>query len=430
MRRRTQVAAAAAMSLCMGLCGCAVETEEAVSQITEASEEQTAEVSAEQPDNGVVELTVWTEAANNELLGKMIESFQAAHEGEAKFEISLVENADAETKNVLLGDVYNGADIFPIPDDQVSAMVAAGALAPVPNADEIKAANMEDAIAAASINGTLYAYPMTADNGYFMYYDKRYFTEEDVRTLDGMLEKAEAAEKKISMDWSSGWYLYAFFGQTGLEFGINEDGVTNYCNWNSTETAVKGVDVAEAMLAISAHPSFANMTDADFMAGVQDGSVIAGVSGIWNEVEIRKAWGDNYGAVKLPTYTCAGQQIQMSSFKGYKMMGVNYYSKNKEWALKLADWFTNEQNQTLRLEERNQGPSNKNAAASDALYEVPAIQAVIAQSEYGVLQRVGNSYWTAMTDFGTLMADGNPSGRDLQEVMDEVVAEITASTVQ
>ena len=45
------------------------------------------------------------------------------------------------------------------------------------------------------------------------------------------------------------------------------------------------------------------------------------------------------GAVKLPTYTCAGQQIQMASFTGYKMMGVNAYSKHKDWALKLADWF-------------------------------------------------------------------------------------------
>ena len=112
------------------------------------------------------------------------------------------------------------------------------------------------------------------------------------------------------------------------------------------------------------------------------------------------------------------------------MMGVNYYSEHKEWALKLADWLTNEQNQTLRLAERSQGPSNKNAAASDALNEVPAIQAVIAQSEYGVLQRVGNSYWAAMTEFGGIMASGNASGRDLQEIMDATVAEITASTVQ
>lgn len=407
------------------LSGCGSTSQTSTQESVQADSTQTENSTA--TDNGVVELTVWAEEANWEMLNKMIEGFKEEYAGQAEFEITIVQESDANTKDVLLGDIYNGADVFPFADDQLNSMVSAGALAPVPNAEEIKAANLEDAVAAASINDILYAYPMTADNGYFMYYNKDYFTEEDVKTLDGMLAVAEAAGKKITMDWSSGWYLYAFFGCTGMEFGINEDGVTNYCNWNTTEGSIKGIDVAQALLNISASPSFASMGDQDFLAGAQDGSVIAGVSGVWNEVEIRKAWGDNYGAVKLPTYTVAGQQVQMSSFKGYKMMGVNYYSKHKDWALKLADWFTNEENQNLRFVERSQGPSNKNAAASEEVAKVPAIQAVIAQSEFGVLQRVGNSFWNPVTDFGTTMANGNPTGKDLQEIMDTMVAGITAS---
>lgn len=407
----------------------AVQPGDTQTQDAQADTVQTMDSTGETED-GVVALTVWAEEANWEMLNKMIESFKEEHAGEAEFEITLVQESDANTKSALLGDIYNGADIFPFADDQLNSLVAAGALQPVPNAEEIKEANLEDAVAAATINDVLYAYPMTADNGYFMYYNKNYFTEEDVKTLDGMLAVAEAAGKKLTMEWSSGWYLYAFFGNTGMEFGINEDGVTNYCNWNTPEGSVKGIDIAQALLNIAANPGFASMTDTDFLAGVQDGSVIAGVSGVWNEVEVRKAWGDNYGAVKLPTYTCAGQQIQMSSFKGYKMMGVNYYSKHKEWALKLADWFTNEENQTMRFEERSQGPSNKNAAASEEINKVPAIQAVIAQSEFGVLQRVGNNFWTPMSDFGNVMAAGNPGGTDLQELMDTMVEGITASSVQ
>ena len=188
--------------------------------------------------------------------------------------------------------------------------------------------------------------------------------------------------------------------------------------------------IAQALLNISASPAFVNAGDTALLEGAANGTVIAGIGGVWNEVEIRKVWGDNYGAVKLPTYTVAGQQVQMSSFKGYKMMGVNYYSENKEWALKLADWLTNEQNQTLRFTERSQGPSNKNAAASDAVSQVPAIQAVIAQSEFGVLQRVGNSYWGPVSNFGATMAEGNPKGTNLQEIMDVMVEGITASVGQ
>ena len=140
--------------------------------------------------------------------------------------------------------------------------------------------------------------------------------------------------------------------------------------------------------------------------------------------------GSNYGAVKLPTYTIAGQQVQMSSFTGYKMMGVNYYSQNKEWSEKLAQWLTNEENQKLRFEERNQGPSNINAAQSDEVKKVPAIAAVMEQSKYGTLQRVGNNYWKPMDEFGVMMANRNTQGRDLQEVMDNLVTGITESTVK
>ena len=39
--------------------------------------------------------------------------------------------------------------------------------------------------------------------------------------------------------------------------------------------------------------------------------------GIWNAVALEKAWGKNFGAAKLPSYTCAGKQVQMASFSGY-----------------------------------------------------------------------------------------------------------------
>ena len=97
---------------------------------------------------------------------------------------------------------------------------------------------------------------------------------------------------------------------------------------------------------------------------------------------------------------------------------------------KLADWITNEENQTLRLEERSQGPSNKNAAASDAVASVPAIAAVIDQSQYGVLQRVGNSYWDPCTNFADIIAAGNPDNVPLQDLMDSLANGIAASAVQ
>lgn len=418
------VLSASVVSMSLAGCSSTVATDTADDE-TEAKGAQ-----EEQLESGKVELRVWAEEANFETLSKMIESFKQEYAGQAEFEITLENSSDADTRTNVLGDIHNSADLFSMPDDQLYSMIAGGALSPVEKQDEIKNANLDEAVAAASYNDTLYAYPYSADNGYFLYYNKDYLSEADVQTMDGILAVAEAAEKKFSMEFNSGWYLYAFFGNTGLEFGINDDGVTNYCNWNATEGNITGVDVAQALLDITASPAFIAQPDGNFVEGVQSGEIIAGISGVWNAVAIKEAWGEDYGACKLPTYTCKGQQIQMSSFTGYKMIGVNAYSEHLGWAHKLAEWMTNEENQTLRFEERSQGPSNKNAAASDAVTKVPAIAAVIEQSQYGVLQRVGNSYWTACTNFADIIAAGNPDNVPLQDLMDTLTNGITASVVQ
>lgn len=389
----------------------------------------TTENSSDEAKNKEVKMHVWCSKDDVDSTTQMIESFKEANKG-TDFNIIIEESEDSDARDNILSNVHNGADVFPIADDQITSMVAGGALYEIEDVDAVKKADDEGAVEAATIDGKLYGYPLTADNGYFMYYNKNYFSDSDVATLDGMLDIAGANGKYLTMDWSSGWYLYSFFGNTGLDFGVNDDGVTNHCNWNAIITDIKGVDIAQAMLDIAAKPGFKNCVQDDFIAGVQDGSIIAGVSGCWNAAKIKELWGDDYGAVKLPTYTCAGQQIQMSSFKGYKYMAVNAYTKYPEWANKLAQWFTNEDNQKLRFEMKNTGPANKAAAADDAVKKVPAIMAVMDQAQYGKLQRVGNSYWDAATEFGEKMAAGNPDNTDLQEIMDNFVAGITQSVAE
>lgn len=383
-------------------------------------------VSAEQ-EGGTVTLKVWAEEATFDALNQMVDSFKEEYSGQADFDITLEQNSDGDTRGNVLKDVHNAADVFIMADDQVATLAAAGALYPVPNVEEVKAENVEKSVDSATINDVLYGYPMTADNGYFLYYNKKYYKDADLATLDQVLQVAADHGKKVSMDWGNGWYLYSFFGSTGLDFGINEDGVTNHCDWNAKKGEIKGVDIAKAMLAISANPGFASMSDADFVAGAQKGTVIAGVSGVWDSGALKKAWGNDLGAVKLPTYTVAGKQVQMASFSGCKILGVNAYSKNPEWAAKLADWLSNEQNQTLRFQMNGQGPSNIKAAESGDIGKDVAIQAVIAQSQFGQLQRVGNSYWSACSDFGNIMASGNPEHIKLQKIMDDLVAGITKS---
>lgn len=377
----------------------------------------------------VVNLKVWGGKHEQKLLNQLVEGFTKEYANEATFSITVEEMEEGETNRELLQDVNNSADVFVFVDDQLLELTAGGVLGEIEYTDKVKKENTEKSVESASIDDTVYAYPMTADNGYFMYYNKKYFSEEDVKSLDSMLEVAKNAGKQVLMDWSSGWYLYSFFGNTGLELTLSEDSLTNICNWNSRKNAIKGTDVGNAMLEIAKHPGFLNANDEAFKEGAKKGNIIAGVSGIWLGSALQEAWGEDYGAVKLPTYTCAGKQIQMASFSGYKLVGVNDYSENREWAQKLALWLTNEKSQELLVQERGLGPSNVVAIESDEVKENLAIQALHQQSEYAKPQRVGNKYWDPVQEFGLQLANQEVTAANMQKTLDELVKKITAEVI-
>lgn len=381
-----------------------------------------------------VTLTIWV-GDNNDIawINGVIDAYKAAHpDNNYAFDVNIVSESDC--KSTVLADPEAAADVFTFADDQFNDLHAAGALQEVLlNADAVIAANGgadSTVVQAASKDGVLYAYPATASNGYFMFYNKEYFTEEDVQSLDKMMEVAAAAGKKVGFPMADAWYLYSFFQGAGLEMHINEDGITNSCNWNATDTPITGVQVVQAILDICANPGFTDANSDPFVAGVKDGSIIAGVSGTWNANVAAETWGDNYAACKLPTYTVNGEQVQMGSFAGFKLVGVNPFSENVGEAMMFAEFMTNYENQLSRFAARSEGPSNVEAAASEEVMSNPAIAALAAQAAYADVQRVADNYWSNAESLGKILVNGNPDGTDLQTLLDNAVTGITAAPIQ
>lgn len=379
-----------------------------------------------------VSLRVWVgDNADVEWINQVIENFKAAYP-EKVYTIEVGVQGEGDCSKVVLADPTAAADVFTFADDQFNSLYNAGALQQVMIDPEAVAANNvpTSVEAVTGIDGNLYAYPATADNGYFMFYNKEYFSKEDVLTLDAMLAKAAEAGKYVGFPMSNAWYFYSWFKGAGLDMHVTEDGVTNACNWNATDTPITGVQVVEALLAITANPGFKEADSDPFVAGVKDGSIIAGVSGTWNANVAAEVWGENYAATKLPTFTVNGEQVQMASFAGFKMVGVNAYSENVGDAMDFAAFMTNEQSQALRFELRSQGPSNINAAASEAVQSNPAIAALAAQAGFADVQRVGQAYWESAAALGKIIVNGNPDNIPLQELLDNCVAGITAVGLQ
>lgn len=378
-----------------------------------------------------VSLSVWCAYDEVALTEQLVERFKEAHAGEAVFNITISEEEELSCKETVLANPAAAADIFAFAADQFKEMHDAGALLEITeNTAEVISANGgadNGAIRSASVGGKLFAYPKTASNGYFLYYNSNYLTEDDVKSFDRILEVAEQAGKKVTMDYTSGWYLYSFFKGAGLNVELSENGITNNCDFNSTDGKYKGTDVAEAMLRIAQHPAFVSGGDDDFKAFIKSGDVIAGINGAWNSGLVSEAFGSGYAAAKLPEYTIAGDSVQMCSFAGYKHIGVNSATQYPEWSMKLAEFLTNEESQTERFKARGEGPSNIKAASSPEVLASPAISALGEQAAFGYLENVGGAYWQPMYVFGTTLASGNKDGIELQKLLDILVEGIVST---
>ncbi len=364
-----------------------------------------------------VALKVWGSQEDQALLTELTEGFKTAHP-EKIYTIELGVVSEADVRERYLEDPAAAADVFAFPDDVESLRTAGGLYEVTRNKDDVVKRNVPGSIEASSWDGKLYAYPMTADNGYFLYYDKSVLSETDVQSLDGMLAACDAAGKKVFMDVSNGWYIASFFLSAGCKFYQDDAGVKT-CDFNNA----KGLAAAETIKAFTAHNAFTTGDDSVLKAGIGD-TIAAGVSGTWNAEDIKAKLGDNYAATKLPTCTISGEQVQMTSFAGYKLVGVNSQSKNPTDAMDLADWLTSEKSQIRRFELRGNGPSNIKAADSDAVRANVALAALAYQSQFATAQlRVSDAYWSPAEAFGAALEVKDYS-KSLQEMLDAMAGQI------
>ena len=382
-----------------------------------------------------VSLRMWGQENDQELLQDMIDKFIDTYSDYADITVQLGVQSDSGARDKILSDQEAAADVYSYPSDRLQDLVSAGALQCIDDMDEVlqqyadksledvKNANVEGSVEAAVYDGKLYSFPMTADNGYFLYYNKNVISEDDVKSWTALMEAAQAAGQKVGMTLASGWYNASFFYSAGFTTSQNKDGTTNL-DWNGTADYT-GVEVAQAMLNIASNPAFMALTDGDAANQMAAGNLCAAVSGTWDSVAAQKAFGDGFAATKLPVLEIAGNEIPHKAVIGYKLIGVNAHSENVGWATLLADFITNQDQQKTRFEVRNVGPSNKVVLADPMIKEDITEAAVVEQSKYAVPQNVGSNFWAPAKTFGEMIAKSKLQKDDIagiQAALDTLVA--------
>ena len=277
-----------------------------------------------------ISLLVWAPEAAVELTQSMCDDFIAQYPNKTiSIEVKPQEEGDVAAQ--ILNDPEVAADVFSFACDQLNRLNKSKVLAPLNDyVEDVKARDSQGSVDAATVGDELLAYPETGENGYYLAYDKSVVSDEDAKTLEGVLEACRKAVRKFNMDAGNGFYSCMFVFTGGLEIqGLDENGTQLFNDYDEE----KVVDSLEAFSTLFKEYSSDKTFQSDNVDKTGSGmaqdprSVAAGIDGSWNASTLKKTLGDDYGAVKLPTINIKGTDTQIISMSGYKLIGVNDYSK-------------------------------------------------------------------------------------------------------
>ena len=337
--------------------------------------------------------------------------------------VEAVGEGDAAT--AMTTDVEAGADIFCFAQDQTARLIQAGALAPLGQAAAqlVKDSHDKASVGAVTSGDSLYGYPLTSDNGYFMYYDKSVIPETAIGNMTDLIAAAKAAGRNISFELENSWYTVSYFFGAGCISEWETDADGKFIKVNDNFNSETGLIAAKGMQELLTSGIYVNSSaTADFDAAVKSAVV---VSGTWNYENAKSILGDNMGVADLPSFTAGGNSYHLASFNGCKLMGVKPQQDAERAAIinKLAQYLSGEECQLERFNAKGWGPSNLNAQKSDAVAAAPHLVALMQQNNFSQPQgQIHGSWWDIAKVIATSLKNGTPA----QEALDTYKASMNA----
>ena len=376
-------------------------------------------------------LTVWGNAEdqaeeNGKWLQTMCEQFNSEHpEWDITFEYGVCSEQDAG--KTIPQDPSNSGDVYFFANDQLQTLIDANAIAKLggETADYVKNTNSSSIVNSVTVDGNIYGIPFTT-NTWFKYYDKSKFTQDDIKSLDKMLEK-----DKVAFNITEGWYMSSFFLANGCTyFGSNGTDAKAGIDLSGD----KGADATKALVSLVNNPNFVNDAQGVGIAGLRDGSVGAFFSGSWDYKSVKEILGDNFGAVSLPTVKIGGTDKQLKAFAGSKAIAVNPNCKYQQIAVALAKYLGGKEAQQKHYDLRNVIPCNtellktdkiKNdvliKAQNDTIDKTSIIQPTLTQM---------NDYWAPAQNFAKSIVNGEITSDNAATKTDEFYKLINSSVVK
>jgi len=377
------------------------------------------------------DIKIWCPKEAVEFTQAQVDAFNASNTDGITLTATIEAVSESDAATTMINDVESGADILFFAQDQCLRLIQAGAISQLGEAAQklVEENNDAAAVAAGKSGEALYAYPLTADNGYFMFYDKSVIPAEDLGSVEKLIADCEAAGRTFSMEnETSAWYIASWFFGTGCESSWVTDDEGQYVSVTDTFNSANGLIAAKGMYKLVTSDMYVSSSDAAQFAATIPAAVL--ISGNWNTKTIREMLGENFGVAVLPSFEVNGNNYHMGSYKGFKLLGVKPQEDPAKAAClhKLAQYLTNSEQQLARFNELGWGPADKTAQANDAVANDEVMKVILDQnSNYGVTQsQIHGKWWDIAKVIGTDVMESDGSDEALQAALQKYEDTIAA----
>jgi len=387
------------------------------------NKENTSNNNSTTSSTGTISLTLWGSAEDQKMLSEMTESFKKT-DNKNTYDIKLKVMGEDKSSDEVLKDISAAGDVFAAAHDKLGELVESTAIYPISTkySDEVKKNFTEGAVNAVTYNGKMYGFPVSQKT-YFLYYDKRIYSESDVKNLDSMLKKqVNPGVSRLGYDFENGYFSAAFFLTNGCELFGSKGTEKNKVTFNNAS----GLEVAKYISNLKSKGAI-QISDSEVESRFTEGKIGAYVTGDWKYKALKEILKDNLGIVELPNVNFGSGEKHMKSFGSYNIYCVNAKTKQAEAAMSLANFLTSKENQLKRFKDRALIPTNKEISEDSSVKEDLLTKVILEQSKYSVLVPTipqMSKFWNAIKPTVRDVFNGNIKQEDFQKSLDKMVEEI------
>lgn len=359
------------------------------------------------------------------------------------FKTAVYEESEVDSK---ITDWTTGPDVFAFASDKIQPLNAAGALATVTgnNKTFISSTMGDTALSAATLAGKVLGYPYDGGNGYFLFYNKSFFTganADKYKTIEGIEEVAAANNMKFAYPLKTAFFGAGELFTFGAKYTVNIADDGSISSVDADFDQANGIKGGKAMYNMMKNSTWQNTESAP----TAENKLVACITGAWNVADstdsttgvvtkgYRSLMGDGYACAKMPTITLDGETKTLGSFLGYKVYGVNpqVSAGNAQRTLaahQVAQFLSGETVQKERFDTFGSVPTNTAVKNDSTVKSTPHVMALADQSTYATAQTaVPSNIWKAPATLATDIDTGTTTLDNMAAAMKTLNDAVKAS---